>query len=214
MTDPLGVIVLEKGEPIPIGVYQVLSGADSALGQDQLRGIEIRVEDEGGKLLGHPIKLVVEDSTCSAEGGRAAARNLAADAKLALAIGGTCSSSTAAAAPILWQAGVPSIGASSTAPALTAPDRPNELQGFVRVGPNDLRFGRAVADWAYGVERKRTAVVIHDGSSYSRAYARGFAERFKELGGMVASIESIAIDHNDVRSLLARVGESKPQILF
>ena len=79
VTDDLGVIRIAKGAPIQIGAYWVLSGADTALGLDEKRGVEIAFKDVGGKLLGHPLKLDAEDDNCNAEGGQTAATKLAAN---------------------------------------------------------------------------------------------------------------------------------------
>src|SRR5271166_3164581 len=57
VTDDIGVLVIPKGAPIQIGAYWVMSGADSALGIDEKRGVEIAIKDQGGTLVGHPIKL-------------------------------------------------------------------------------------------------------------------------------------------------------------
>ena len=51
VTDPMGVIRIPKGAPIQIGAYWVLSGADTALGLDEKRGVEIAFKDVGGKVL-------------------------------------------------------------------------------------------------------------------------------------------------------------------
>src|SRR5215469_15405643 len=61
VTDDMGVLVIPKGAPIQIGGYWVLSGADTALGTDQKRAVEIAIKDVGGKLVGHPIKFTAED---------------------------------------------------------------------------------------------------------------------------------------------------------
>ena len=70
VTDDIGVLVIPKGAPIQIGGYWVLSGADSALGIDEKRGVEIAIKDQGGTLVGHPIKFNAEDDGCNAEGGQ------------------------------------------------------------------------------------------------------------------------------------------------
>ena len=57
VTDDLGVIRIAKGAPIQIGAYWVLSGADTALGLDEKRGVEIAFKELGGQILGHPLKL-------------------------------------------------------------------------------------------------------------------------------------------------------------
>src|SRR5581483_4933602 len=83
VTDEIGVLVIAKGAAILLGGYWVLSGADSALGTDQRRGVEIAIKDHGGSLLGHPIKLIAEDSQCNAEGGQTAATKLASNPQMA-----------------------------------------------------------------------------------------------------------------------------------
>jgi hypothetical protein len=79
VTDDLGVIRIAKGAPIQIGAYWVLSGADTALGLDEKRGVEIAFKELGGKVLNHPLKLNAEDDGCNAEGGQTAATKLAAN---------------------------------------------------------------------------------------------------------------------------------------
>src|SRR5690349_4990114 len=71
-----GTIRVEPGAPIVIGGYWVLSGGDAALGTDQKRGVELAIKDAEGKILDHPVRLLAEDSQCSAEGGQTAATKL------------------------------------------------------------------------------------------------------------------------------------------
>src|SRR5688500_18421551 len=62
--DELGVVEIPEGEPLNIGFWGVISGADAALGVDSQRGVEIAIEDRGGELLGHEIQLTAEDGLC------------------------------------------------------------------------------------------------------------------------------------------------------
>ena len=87
VTDDLGVLAIPKGAPIQIGAYWVMSGADSALGIDEQRGVEIAIKDQGGTLLGHPIKLNTEDDGCGPEGGQTAATKLAANPNTVIVLG-------------------------------------------------------------------------------------------------------------------------------
>src|SRR5208282_3645832 len=152
-TDDIGVLVIPKGAPIQFGAYWVMSGADSALGIDEKRGVEIAVKDQGGMLVGHPIKLNVEDDLCSAEGGQTAATKLAANPNTAIVLGSACSSAATPAAPILWKAGT-----ADTAPALTAPDRKPEYDGFMRTVYSDIDQGAADAKYVYGTLKARKIV--------------------------------------------------------
>src|SRR5260370_7383275 len=67
VTDEIGVLVIPKGAPIQIGGYWVLSGADTALGLDQNRAVEIAIKEKG-KLVGHPIKFSAQHSLRNAQG--------------------------------------------------------------------------------------------------------------------------------------------------
>ena len=53
--DPIGVVKIKPGEPIHMACWMVVVGADASLGTDTKRGVEIAIEDKGGKVLGFPI---------------------------------------------------------------------------------------------------------------------------------------------------------------
>jgi hypothetical protein len=82
------------------------------------------------QVAGHPIRMFAEDTACNAEGGQTAATKLAANQNIVLVFGPACSSAATPGAPILWKAGIPSIGTSPSAPTLTAPDRNEGYHGF------------------------------------------------------------------------------------
>ncbi len=52
--DPIGVIKIKPGEPIHIACWMVVAGPDASLGTDTKSGVEIAIDDKGGKVLGHP----------------------------------------------------------------------------------------------------------------------------------------------------------------
>jgi len=214
VTDPIGVVKVPKGAPLQIGGYWVLSGADAALGTDQKRAVEIAIADHGGKLLGHPIKLNAEDSLCSAEGGQTAAQKLAANPAQILVLGPSCSSEATPGAPILWKAGMVSIGTSSSAPALTAPTRKPEYDGFARTIFSDIDQGAADARWMHDVLKAKRIVTIHDGSAYAQQLTAETAKNFRALGGTVLSQEAVAPTDVDMHPLLTRIATEKPDALY
>lgn len=214
VTDDIGVVVVPKGAPIQIGAYWVLSGADTALGTDQKRAVEIAIKNVGGKLLGHPIKLNVEDSLCNAEGGQTAATKLAANPNNVIIIGPSCSSEATPAAPILWNAGMTDIGTSTTAPALTAPDRKPGYNGYVRTVYSDIDQGRSDAKYVHDVLKAKTVVTIHDGSPYARGLVEQFVNNFEKLGGKILSQEAVQPTDVDMHPLLTRVATEKPDVVY
>ncbi|MBV8766440.1 MAG: branched-chain amino acid ABC transporter substrate-binding protein [Hyphomicrobiales bacterium] len=214
VTDDIGVLVIPKGAPIQIGAYWVMSGADSALGIDEKRGVEIAVKDIGGKLVGHPIKLNVEDDGCNAEGGQTAATKLASNPATAIVIGPACSSAATPGAPILWKAGITDIDTAATAPALTAPERKPEYAGFVRTVYSDIDQGRNDAKYVHDVLKAQKIVTIHDGSPYAQQLATVMGENFKKLGGQVLSQEAVSPTDVDMHPVLTRVATEKPDVIY
>jgi ABC-type branched-subunit amino acid transport system substrate-binding protein len=85
-TVEFGCVEVAAGDPINIGVAQVISGTDSTLGQDQVNGIELALDhldgtfdDTDGQVLGHDVTTTVEDDGCSADGGQTAITALVND---------------------------------------------------------------------------------------------------------------------------------------
>ena len=214
VTDPLGVVKIAKGAPIHIGGYWTLSGSDVDLGVDQKRGAEIAMDDRGNMVAGHPIKFHAEDSRCSAEGGQTAATKLASNRNIVVVVGPDCSSAGVPGAPILWKAGIPSVATSTTAPSLTAPDRPEGLRGYMRTVHNDLAAGTADAAYFWNQMRCRSLAAIHDGSPYAVELVREVGNRFKELGGTVTAVEEVAPTDTDMRPLLTRIATAKPCAVY
>ena len=214
VTDDIGVVKIKKGAPIFIGGYWTLSGPDTALGLDQKRAVEVAFDDWGNEVVGHPIQFVAEDGQCNAEGGQTAATKLASNQRIVLVVGPDCSSSATPGAPILWKAGIPSVGTSTTAPSLTDPDRKPGYHGYLRTIYNDLAAGAADAEYFHNELQCKTMATVHDGSPYAEQLVRVAENRFKELGGTVTSAEAVTPTDVDMRPLLTGIATEKPCVLY
>lgn len=214
VTDAVGVVKIAKGQPLTIAYWFVIAGPDASLGIDSRRGIEVAIDDAKGKLLGHPIRLIGEDSGCNAEGGTTAATKLAANKAVVAAIGSSCSSEAVPGAPILWKAGIVTVSPSNTAPKLTAANRGPTYDGYLRTAHNDLVQGRVAAEFSRKVLKAGKAATIHDGSPYAEGLANVFADNFKKLGGTITSQEAIAPTDTDMRPVLTKIAVGKPDMIY
>jgi branched-chain amino acid transport system substrate-binding protein len=213
--DPMGVVKIKPGEPVHIACWFVVAGPDASLGTDTKRGVEIAIEDKGGKVLGFPIKLTVQDTGCNAEGGQAAATKLAADPTIVAAIGSTCSSEARPGAPILWKAGIATVAPSATSPDLTDPTkRGREFDGFLRTAHNDKIQGAVAAEFAWKQLKVKRAATIHDGSIYAEKLQAIFADTFRKLGGTITSQEAVAPTDTDMRPVLTKIATGKPEFIY
>lgn len=213
-SDTVGCVEIAAGDPIHIAWIQSVSGATAPLGTDEVRGVEMAIDDKGGEVLGHPVELTGEDSLCSAEGGQTAGTKIAADPTIVGVIGTTCSSEARAAMPLLADAGMVMISASNTNPDLTDPNHPDHYPGYLRTAHNDLFQGRIAAEYAYNELGVKKAATIHDGSPYAESLQRVFAEVFTQLGGTITSQEAVNIGDTDMKGVLTKIGADKPEIIY
>src|SRR5580765_66140 len=112
--DEFGCVEIPSGEPIHFVFWGVLSGADSTLGEDSKRGVEIAIDDKGGKVLGHDIELTTEDGLCTPEGGATAAQKIAADTTIAGLIGPNCTDEVLGGIKAITDAGMTTVSSSAT----------------------------------------------------------------------------------------------------
>jgi branched-chain amino acid transport system substrate-binding protein len=213
-TDPIGCVKIGPTDPIHIAYLLVVAGPNSALGIDSRNGIEIAIDDAGGKILGHDIKFDGEDGGCSADGGQAAGTKLAADPTIVAVMGTSCSSEARAAEPLLSAAGFVTMSSSNTAPDLTDPTNPNHYPGYFRTAHNDVIQGAAAADFAYNFLGVRKAATIHDGSLYADKLQGVFADNFTKLGGTVTLQTSVTIGQTDMSSVLADIAAGSPELIY
>jgi branched-chain amino acid transport system substrate-binding protein len=212
--DDLGVVTVPPDEPIHIAFWGVLSGADSTLGTDSQRGVEIAIADRGGKLLDHDIRLTAEDGQCTPEGGATAAQKLAADSTIAALVGSTCSDETVGGIKTLTEAGLTTISPANTRPTLTAEDRDATYAGYLRTAHNDNVQGKVAAEFAYNELGLRSAATIHDGSSYAEALQQVFADNFTALGGTITIQEAVSKGQTDMKPVLTRVAATSPEMVY
>jgi branched-chain amino acid transport system substrate-binding protein len=209
-----GVVKIKKGAPVHIAYWLVVSGPNTSLGADVVRGIEIAIEDFGGKVMGHTIKLSGQDSGCNPEGGQAAATKLASDPTIVAAIGSNCSSEAKPGVPILWKAGIPTVSPSNTAPYLTDPHRGEAYSMYLRTCHNDTVQGAVAAEFAKNVLKVKSAATIHDGSVYAEQLAQVFAATFKKMGGKITAMEAVGPGDTDMRPVLTSIATGKPGLIY
>ncbi len=213
-TDALGCVTIAPDEPVHIAYWGVLSGPDSSLGEDSKRGVEIAIDDMGGKFQGHDILLTTEDAGCTPEGGATAATKLATDTSIVGLIGSSCSDETVGGIATLTNAGLTTISPSNTRPVLTDPARGPDYAGYLRTAHSDAFQGKAVAEFAYNYLKVTKAATLHDGSTYAQALQQVFADEFVKLGGTIVAQEAVAKDATDMRPVLTTIAAAGPEFLY
>ena len=205
-------VTVGKDEPITIAYALVVSGPDALLGQDARCGIQVAMKQQG-KLLGHDIELIGEDTGCNAEGGQAAAQKLAANPKIAAIVGTSCSSEARASLGVYCAQNIPVISPSNTAVDLTLADRPADYWCYMRTAHSDSIQGKAMAKYAWEAGYKKAAT-CHDGSLYADQLQQVFSEEFKRLGGTITTQEAVSPTDTDMKPMLTKVAATSPDFFY
>ena len=140
----LGVVEVAPGDDIQIRSLHAISGDVAYLGVPNQRVAKMAIEDYG-PIKGHDVTFGVGlDDMCSPDGGRAAARQIAADPQVAGVIGTSCSAAAVTASPLISAAGLVMISSTNTSPALTSDlagtPGPSWNKGYYRVAHNGRRL--------------------------------------------------------------------------
>ena len=207
-------------EKIVFGGILRLSGPEPWTGNVAVSAFQLAVQARGRTLLGREIELVLEDSACSEEGGREAARQMVANPSIVGVIGTNCSLAAKGALPVISDAGWLMISPSNSSPFLTNADPATGglyQPGYFRTSHNDLFQGALSAQFAAISLDVSTVATIDDGDPYTRGLAGAMANTFGELGGEVVFqglISKGATDISELVSAISAISESGAELVY
>jgi len=211
-TDEIGCVVIAPDEHIRLAAVLALSGPNEDLGVDSLRGIDLAL-DFREEILGHPLQILIVDSSCTAGGGQTAATEIVSDPQTVAMVGTSCSGAAVPAAKIISNAGYAMVSPSNTSPALTDPEAARQV-GYYRTSHNDNIQGSTMAKFVIDELGVTKAAVIHDGDPYTESLATEFANHFAELDGEIIAFEAEVADATDVEPLLTAIAAAGPEMIY
>ncbi|HCU67991.1 MAG TPA: hypothetical protein DGF30_01915, partial [Desulfomicrobium sp.] len=162
-----------------------------------------------GGVLGRPLEIVELDTMSTALGARQAAHD-AVKAGVVAVVGPSWSSQAMAMGPVLQQAGIPMLGATTTAPDVTA------IGDYIfRVCYTDALQARVLARFArQDLGAARAVVVTIAGDVYSEGLSAGFTQHFTNLGGVVAGQVRYLQDAMDFTGQIEAVRREAPDLVL
>ena len=161
-------------EPM-IGIAAPLSDSQEILGRQVADGVAAALASRNGA-----VKTSLADTSCSAEGGAAAARKFIAE-KASVVVGFLCVEAIEAALPILKDAGIPTIDVGVRANRLTD----NKARtGFLvyRLAPHSEAEAAAVARYVAARWADQPFGLVDDGSIASRGLSDAVRRRLGDAG--------------------------------
>ncbi len=199
-----------SGEPFVIGALVSLTGVGETYGVPLSQSKLIAVEEinAAGGINGRMLKLIVEDSKCTANDAITAYQRLTDVEGIKIILGATCSGGTLGVAPLAERDGVVLLSPSSTSPDVTfAGDY------IFRTAINSLQVGTDIGNtlWADGA---RKIVTITEATDYVEGVRRTAVAQFEKLGGAVIAAESYSSDVIDFRTLLTKLLNENPDAVL
>ena len=199
----------QQEAPFRIGVMESLTGPGETYGAVANRAKQMAVDEinAAAGINGRMLKLVVEDSGCTAKDAVAAYHKLTEVDGVKIILGTSCSSAMLGAAPLAEADGV--ILFSGLA---SNPDIANAGDYIFRTQISDIQVGIDTGDllWADGV---RILATITETTDYAEGVRRTTVARFEERGGRVVAAERYTSDTADFRPQLTKLFASNPGAL-
>jgi branched-chain amino acid transport system substrate-binding protein len=199
----------DKACDLKIGFFGALTGDAANLGINIKNGAELAVTEYNSKNADCKVSLVSFDSQGDPSIAPGLAQKAVTDKKLVGIVGPAFSGESKAAGPIFAQAGLNTITASATNPALSE----NGWKTFHRILGNDATQGPAAAKYIKDVLKADKVFVSDDTSEYGK----GLADIVKkDLGSAVVATDQTAADgkQDDFSPTVTKAKASGASVFF
>lgn len=196
----------KEAEPIKIGIFEPLTGANAAGGQMELEGIKV-AHSIKGEVLGRKIVLVEMDNKSDDVEAVTAAERLVNEEKVAVVVGSWGSSVCIAAGPTFEAAKIPAIGTSCTNPLVTL-----DNDYYFRVCYLDDFQGTLLANFAKQNGYMKAGVIVDVSDTYAIGLRNFFVEAYGK-DNIVAEAKFNKGDQ-DFTAQITTVMAAKPDVIF
>jgi branched-chain amino acid transport system substrate-binding protein len=198
----------KENKSIKFGVIASLSGGAAPYGEVLKNGFQLSIDDINahGGINGYPVEVIYEDSKCNGKDALSAVSKLINIDKVDYVFGAVCSGEVLGALPVTEANKVIFFGEGSS------PDITGKGKYFFRTWPSDLLSSKALADFL--IPKYKTASIITEKTDYGIALERSFGESYTSVGGTVTSKETFNTDTKDFKTMLLKVKQSNPDVLF
>jgi branched-chain amino acid transport system substrate-binding protein len=179
---PLGSGVWGQKGPIKVGLLVPQTGPLAANGKDMINGLQLYFEEQGNRLAGREIKLIIEDDEGKPATGLTKARGLVEEQAVHVLMGPLSAAIGYAVAPYIDGKKVPAIFPIVSAEDITQRKRSPYI---VRTGWSSAQPSHPFGKWVYdNLGYKRIAMIGYD-FAFGWEVAAGFQRTFEEAGGQV-----------------------------
>ncbi len=200
------------GDPIKIGHFASMTGAQATFGISTDRAIKLAIKERNAKggVKGRKIELkTIDDAGKQSEASTAVTR-LINDFGAVAILGEVASSLSMAGGPVAQKAKIPMISPSSTNPDVTS------IGDYIsRVCFLDDFQGWVVAKFASETLKAKKAAILYDqGQAYSSGLAKFFEQAWTEMGNTITVKAAYTGGNLEISSQLQQLVGSESDVIF
>jgi branched-chain amino acid transport system substrate-binding protein len=202
-------------EPIRLGITTILSGPFADRGQSEQYGAQLAIDriNQSGGVLGRPVEAFYADNACNPAIGVPNVRRLVEQEHVPVVIGALCTPVTHAIMPILQQAQIPLIIATSAGQDFVdASGVGGDPYAFKTIA-SEVDIARALIG-SLAARHVTSVAIVVDPGGFQHSNAVAFAKAAEEAGLHVTANETLAAGTNDFPALIARLKTGSPGALL
>jgi len=201
----------QAAEPVKIGITTILSGPMADRGQSEQYGAQLALDsiNQAGGVLGRPVEAFYADNACKPDVGIPATKRLVEQEHVPVVIGALCTAVTHAIMPMMQQAKVPLVIATSAGQDFVDASGVGGNDYAFKTIPSEVDIERGLVQWLKSQNIKSIAIVADDGE-FQRANAIAVAKAAKDAGMTVTADETIPKDTKDFSGIFTKLKADAP----
>ena len=201
----------QAAEPIKIGITTILSGPMADRGQSEQYGAQLALDhiNQTGGVLGRPVEAFYADNACKPDVGVPATKRLLGEVHVPVIIGALCTPVTHAIMPMMAEAKVPLVIATSAGQDFVDASGVGGNDYLFKTIPSEVDIMRGLAHWLKSKGVTSIAVVADDGE-FQHANAIAIVKAAKDAGLSVTADETIPKDTKDFAPIFDKVKGGAP----
>ena len=201
--------IARAAEPVRYGVSGPFSGDRAAYGAVWKKGMNMAVDEINarGGIKGRPLELVYQDTQSDPKQSVPVAQKFVDDLSIVVELGDFSSAASMAASPIYERGKLIQFGLTNSDPKFTKGG-----EYMYSTAPTMQMDAALMADITYKRLGKQAAV-FYQASDWGDTSQQVFVERYKAIGGKVASLENYLLTDKDYHSVLSKARRANPDVL-
>jgi branched-chain amino acid transport system substrate-binding protein len=201
----------QAAEPVKIGITTILSGPMADRGQSEQYGAQLALDsiNQSGGVLGRPVVAFYADNACKPEIGVPATKRLLELEHVPVIIGALCTPVTHAIMPMMQEAKVPLVIATSAGQDFVDASGVGGNDYAFKTIPSEVDIQGGLVRWLKSQNIKSIAIVADDGE-FQHANAIAVAKAAKDAGMTVTADEVIPKDTKDFSGIFTRLKAGAP----